>query len=520
MLKGNKKNEGSNNVTAGRDAFVFNSNSHSIELFTDCDKRINEQFPKGFLSPTTNKQSVLFSSEKLFRSLVKLDIPLKQSLSTLQRVCELLLKTGEAHPTTSKIRECIVQALHELGGSDSQRWIDKYARRFGYPDRHIQVLHRDGQVDNLDYKFLKDVFLPHLLSDGLKIDYSLMDKIVSMSELSCMAEEVIFCIRTLDLYTIRYKTLFHLIFDIALQPPHPWFANQPFSSSAIEYDRERSNHHIEMLQSQNEQSIGAQVHHVLEVIHHSCSMILGYYGCFLGIGELAPLYTLARMVKKLTDNEDSLTYSLFHNIEGDLRAIDIQLIEFSMFLDILQKQSSIGIQDGSFETLREKAFRIVDISNRLIITGHQEHQLLQGKVVSADELFSLIVSTIKRISGLEVHEKDDNNRILWVIHDINLAVFREIKPKIAITVLVDANDDAMKMWQSQLKVISENTIHDQFFDTVLVFALTPKIIQKIRLVSVDAVNRFRVIPILSESLCNIVKSPDRDHQLATLIASA
>lgn len=111
-----------------------------------------------------------------------------------------------------------------------------------------------------------------------------------------MAREIMHITGHLDLYSIRYKALIHLIQEILLQPPHPWLVSEETIPSVFEYNVERMEAHYQTLTELLDLSEvpSTSYHHLKEFFQHASAAILTRYGGFLGVGDHYGLLELNR----------------------------------------------------------------------------------------------------------------------------------------------------------------------------------------------------------------------------------
>ena len=169
-----QKVQGDANLVAGRDINLTNSKSFSEELYkrlSSIDKRINDNVTAKIYCPTRNKSLEAFSSEKMLLSLYGLGMPIDAGLTVCERVEEQILNVVEDvdQVTTAHIRKAVSLAIFNLdpcdyGSNSVEEWGDRYARRYGNTLERIKVLHKDGSEDYLDYRFLKETVIPHLIT--------------------------------------------------------------------------------------------------------------------------------------------------------------------------------------------------------------------------------------------------------------------------------------------------------------------------------------------------------------------
>jgi hypothetical protein len=118
--------------------------------------------------------------------------------------------------------------------------------------------------------------------------------------------------------------------------PHSfWIITEGSKDRTLNYDLERSEFWINTLKDINDQiPESGLIHTIHESIHHTCSYILGYYNCFLGCGELAPLIQIRKHL-----DQDSI--NPFPDTNIDKLKIDIENSNINYF-DLLRITSRIA----------------------------------------------------------------------------------------------------------------------------------------------------------------------------------
>jgi len=172
-----------------------------------------------------------------------------------------------------------------------------------------------------------------------------------------MAAEIITSINSLNLYTIRYITLLHLLQDIILEPPHPWIVNLQTIERVSQYNFERALHHIQNTQTSSVQGNPALLLHAYyEYFRHICATILSKYGAFLGVGERYGLLELKRIINLKNNNRPLWTYCRIHDLEKALCSINMDLNSLTNCLDRIWHLLRISKTDkNQFQSLGQNA---------------------------------------------------------------------------------------------------------------------------------------------------------------------
>lgn len=433
------------------------------KYFKMVDDRVNNKYKLGFISPVQNNERVRFQSEKLVRSLLKLNITLNVALKILAETVttlDLLLISEQVDVAnnlkTSHIRESVVQSIYRLsniyGQTQVQTWGDRYARRFGGPHHRIQVIHSNGDVEELSYSFIKNYLLPDIFQRLFYLDFDKFKAdILPAEHTSIMAQSVVEYVRSIDLYHIRYDFLVDLVTEIGIQPPHPWFAPEQFAKIVIDYDLERIQYHkVRANFFVGQDDTGSIMHHCKELIHHSCSALLSNYGCYLGCFNLASLRVLIGMIEYHAASrfDESDGYFRFKQFFGDL--VSTLDIDHERFVQKLKRTDRYLSQDPvreghGLQTIMDFCFELsVDIT-QLISRRKAVIQFVENYDKgdqSQKQLLEIAHEVLIRVPGIRFAPKQDDveHNILWAYHDLTSAVFQQISPKFAISVLTGSDE--------------------------------------------------------------------------------
>ncbi len=443
--------DGVGNIAAGGNVSISSGKSLPEQFrkkINEVDKKIEGMLPGGrLLAPTMNNTFQPFSSGKILTSLFHIGIPVEVGISVIDSLDKYLKKViaGQPQITTAHVRKAVSLTLYgtnEDGFSegDVQIWGDLYARRYGNPDERIKVIHRNGEFDNLDYHFLVNTLIPHLAERILHIPPQKIKKyVLSKIKMRRMAELIIEHVKNMNLYSIRYKTLLYIAQDFAVQPPHPWFVEDAFISPSVDYDLERAaDHSMRMKEGFDGGDIIASKHSCSECVHHSCSAILGFYGAYLGCKHLEPLFNLITWLDICVkdDNMALWEFCKIKQIEGDLQAVGVDISDFLNLLDRISKHVSV-IHDNRLKNLINNAEKLNNITleiinNRRMVIRKTSKDHIKKFISNDEQLQKLTKEIFKRIPQCRVISNENGTNYFWLIHDINTAVFREIKPKILV----------------------------------------------------------------------------------------
>jgi hypothetical protein len=446
--------EGHDIYQAGRDLIVSFTDRKRLreffgELLTGVDRQINDLVPAGFQAPNTRPQR--FSSEHLVVSLAKSGIPIPVALDVLEalerHLVPLLAQVGT--PTTGHLRRAVLEAIYALsdpyGHSNVEHWADVYARRWGNPYERVVVLERDGTSTTLDFTFLLERLLPHLIRNVVQVPYEQLREaeIISKSAARHMADEILDHVKSMNLYGIRYKTLYNLAYDLAVQPPHPWFVTSDTRLQTVTYDLQRAKHHDAALdQLLAHPDKGPCRHALREAIHHACSAILASYRAFLGASLLGSLAQLIDALALSVESGHPLIWevSAIRQIEGDLRALGHSKDDFLENLVRLQHNQSVS--DAKLEVVVRQTHRLVALSSQLCTPSPELSPILEDSIegpLPRTQLIAAIEHTIRRIDGMD-YLRPHADYGLWFAHRLQSPLFRVIHPEVLFVALPPPQD--------------------------------------------------------------------------------
>lgn len=153
-------------------------------------------------------------------------------------------------------------------------------------------------INDANYKFIKDVFLPDLFHE---ICPKLLKENLSSSQINNLAEEVLAFINECDLYYVDYNVLKQIVKEIATKPPHPWIIHDSQRQEMIDYDKHAVETNLKelLLCEKNQASVPYAV--FIELLHHTSAMMLDRYFSFFGCEDLDAFYILTQYFKKMID---------------------------------------------------------------------------------------------------------------------------------------------------------------------------------------------------------------------------
>lgn len=413
------------------------------------DERINEAIAHRLISRTEDDAVTTFSSERLLISLARLGIPLVETLSVLDQVGEQLSKHAQKHldeeVTTWHLRQIVFQALHHLDPakydrSDIEKWGNAYARRFGNPKNRTSVVMDDGESEYLTFQFLTEQLIPEIVTEILDIQFDqLRTELISNKDIQRIADEILSVVQYMNVYEIHYDTLYRMVSDIALNPPHPWVVKSAFDESLIEYDMERATEHAsQMLVAFEEGDSPSARHKCMECLEHSCSALLAYYGVFMGV---KPFHNLMRTLKLPETNPLLWKRLKIHQLEGDLSGLNRSLMEFQMLLSKANKLTSAYRDDKLGKLIN----RVTQIYNLVVeVLEHRkriEKQLFQIKQISelsSADFLQTVVDVFASIPNFKMRNaiKEPEFSGYWFEHNIHSGgILHKLDPRLLVAAL-------------------------------------------------------------------------------------
>jgi hypothetical protein len=350
-----KSIKGNQNLHAGRDIILGRPSDRFVpdgigELFKTTDRLFREIISGSGVIYRKNTP-IEFSSEALFSSLIVIGIPVQIAIEVPAQIIHLLKTLIEYAEedfelTTNNIRAAVLQVLTGLQfrpdsftADEVSTWCSAYVRRYGSGSSFLQVIDNGIEVE-LNYEYIKQKLLPHVLERVLGLEKG-QDAVgqykyfFSSHVMAHMAKEIIRFINTLNLYSIQYKTLYFLVRDTMLQPPHPWIVNEATMEIVLRYNLERASFHYKTIFGQfTEASPALFIPSARECCVHLCAAILSYYGCLLGIESRYGLGELMRVIqlKLYQTNVPMWNYCRLYNLEADLSKKGMSLSSFHNFL--------------------------------------------------------------------------------------------------------------------------------------------------------------------------------------------
>ncbi|MEW6077477.1 MAG: hypothetical protein AB1724_06690 [Thermodesulfobacteriota bacterium] len=448
-----QKVKGKEHIVAGRDIIInaVNLSKKFNEIydellkpsFDNFDQRIADIFPEGLFSATSGNTRLTFSSEKLFTSLTLLGIPINVALHSIARTeYELTrLSRDQKKISTDDIRWAVANSLYHYDSSgycDRRRqfWGDKYVRIYGRPNQQLIVISQDGGFHELNYKFIHNVIIPHLIESiwgAGKFEH--LRKFISQDDKNEMADQILIAVKSLGIYRIHFSSLIKISRELALQPPHPWLVETAFDYESIDYDYKKAKKHcLDMIDNYEKRIIDSCLYSFRETVHHSSSAILAYYGIYMGCGYLAPLHTLHRIIV-LIEQDKAIDATCFEqvDIKSDLRNLGISIIEFNRCVKLLREQLSISSssEDTDIEIAINLAKNLFEYCDNLLMYFFKLHLLQETDMDglnSIEKITEAAKAAFHIIPGFEF--KTDRKQRPWLIHNLETPLFRNIKNRI------------------------------------------------------------------------------------------
>jgi len=376
---------GVGNLAAGRDIKISVSTPIIAGNFTEVFQAADAHF-KNEVSASGKvfrlSKEIDYSSKELFCSLIQIGIPFDAAIRIPFQIVPWLSDAVDAATSpklisTADIRIAVVNAIGGLAYSGSHTdeevamWCAAYIRRYGNPgNQFIKVLDNDKEKD-LNYEYVKGTLLPHVLSRIIGLPkfsdpMELYSAVFSAQSVDLMSREVVRFLNTLNVYTIRYKTVIHLLQDIILEPPHPWLVNAATISKVATYNFERAIFHQHTIKKAGTKANSALFNQsARECFMHLCAAVLSRYGAFLGVGAKYGLLELRRILKMRQKNPALWSYCQIRSIEPDLESIGIKIAYFTNILERIRSLIDSSDTESKFGGLIEASDALIEITVKL-----------------------------------------------------------------------------------------------------------------------------------------------------------
>jgi hypothetical protein len=365
------KIDGDGNTISGRDSIVQHVKllNERVERIGSIFERIDSDFASVAGSKTIIQRDLekTFSSESLCTSLASIGIPIATALDVVESVIPLLRFEAEREIGLSKvfstndIKLCVLQAIAGLqyrsfekdrpiniGSDQIATWSTAYVRRYGGSNMYLQVVDH-GTARDLNFEFLRDEFIPHLIGKLLFVPPEVNPiekyrKVFTLDVVRKMATEIMAFSNALNLYAIRYETLFYLTKDIVITPPHPWLVTAETVDSIVDYNSERAIHHLQVISSDRASAapeIFAPSAH--ECVSHLCACILAHYGCLLGVESRYGLIEFIRIceMKKSERNLVLWSHCGLDKFQEDIEKVGFNLVSIESWLKRLHSSLAV-----------------------------------------------------------------------------------------------------------------------------------------------------------------------------------
>jgi len=376
-------------------------NTHLQFFLDDINNNMNSHFT--IINSKGEKNKEKFQSEKLIKSLISTGISINLSIKLLEYVTNKIIQNHDKKTlTTSEIREIVRNSLYSISSIDGievdhrqcQIWGDVYLRKYGNPDGPIEIVHIDGDYQNLDYDFLEKEVIPEVLSEIMRMEKSEISKYVPNKEIVSMGNELMRAITELGIYKMSHRALLLLTKEIAIQPPHPWVIDPNNSFDYVSSDVTKASTHMKDAQLYyNEGNFSYCKNSILECVHHTSSAILGYYNEFYGCDHLSTFYNLINVTKKIVKGKESELFkdSKIILLKNDINFCEMSLLDFSDLLKKIKRNLQTIYNDDALEEILPLLNKYVNIcetltSGRSYLIKELEHsteiddERLKGKV--------------------------------------------------------------------------------------------------------------------------------------------
>jgi len=358
------------------------------------DAKVNKLIGK-VISPKHNDAEQSFESNKTISSLVTMTVPIEACLKVLKMIIPKLEKIfkDEGQIRTFHIRKAVSSSLFNLDSKKYskrtiQTWGTSYARRYGNPDVRIRVTKSNGTEEPLNFKFIKDDIIPAIVERCYDRPFEeLKDSMFINPSIVEMAEEIFEKVKSMGLYNMYIETILNLAFDIATQPPQPWFVNEKYKKGNIEYDITRAERHYNIINKLNENTSDDEIcHSAVDCIDHICSAILTKYDFFIGAGRLTPLNNLINFLNisnLKSGNKVLWEITQMKKVEGDLNASDLAFQK--LIRDLKKHRELLGYRLNNVPNLVESSKNLYKIGIDLIDKENTVKELI-GRLCKTDEI--------------------------------------------------------------------------------------------------------------------------------------
>ncbi|WP_433765906.1 hypothetical protein [Pseudomonas putida] len=345
--------EGHENILVGGDLVIHLSPAEQADMFNRFFSSADQRF-KDEISETGKifriSGEIEYSTEKIFTSLLQLGIPADIAIKVPLHIIDLLRDVLDTYDdkhlvTTADVRAAVVLAIEGLPltgrftSETTSMWAAAYIRRYGNPEYEFVKVLDHGTARDLDYNFISSELLPHILSRILDVPRNsdsekIFSQIFSATRTAAMSTEIMRLVNTLNLYSIRYKTLLFLVQDLVLEPPHPWLVTSDTQKKVVEYNifRMHANHQIIGSTSASRNLALLEYSHQ-EFFRHAGTAILALYGAFLGVGSSYGLAELTRMLSLKHQHFPLWSHCEIRSIEPELQALGTTVSELKLIAD-------------------------------------------------------------------------------------------------------------------------------------------------------------------------------------------
>lgn len=342
-----------------------------MEAFHKADAKINELLPDKIVNSKTD-QLEEFRIEKIINSLLGLGIPMTVCFeiaeTTANEVYESLLrKTREERRfSTAKIRKSVSMAIQEISNSectkeDIEKWTNRYARRYGHNNQCLEVYYPnqpDRPKDQLNYEFIRGEFLDAVIEKI--VPGAVAEKEISPKARQAMAEEILAFINQCDLYQINFDLMVNMIAEIATQPPHPWMGSNDLRQENLKYNARRIEENLQKLDRVCRKNKPVPQSILLEILHHSATLILCTHNYYFGCYDMSAVYRLKDIlsyfqnvqnheITRLTVWDDAIERTKLSGLLTDLMLAQVSPKDLYDLLGKIANQVSSNRQNTSAE---------------------------------------------------------------------------------------------------------------------------------------------------------------------------
>jgi hypothetical protein len=380
---------GDSNVLAGQNVYIQRTEDalDKFKNLAEFFERADANFLKIINDPeiVRGDKKEPYSSELLFSSLVRIGLPASIAIDVPNLIIPLLKAEFEQQDqvrnlSANDIKSAVLRVLTGLqfqppySQDEVQTWCTAYVRRYGNSTEFVQVIDH-GIERELNFEFLTEEFIPHIIEHILGVEKGfdavrIYNLAFPRNTIKRIAGEIIKIANSINVYSIQYKTLFFVVKDIMLQPPHPWIVNNETKDAVFLYNLNKLDFHWSII---GHRSDDAALQHVFpsawECAAHASALLLTHYGTLLGVESRYGLSELIRIchVKIKNNNIVFWDFCSFNQLDDDLARVGMSVKSFTLFLERVHSHLIVGPQsDEKCVDAFAACGRLVDIVKKIV----------------------------------------------------------------------------------------------------------------------------------------------------------